>query len=77
MKSLTESIRQHGILQPLSVQKLPSGCYMLVAGERRLRAAGLAGLSRVPCLLVRLSDEESAVLALVENLQRQDLDYIE
>lgn len=77
MKSLTESIRQHGILQPLSVQKLPSGCYMLVAGERRLRAAGLAGLSRVPCLLVRLSDEESAVLALVENLQRQDLHYIE
>ena len=77
MKALTESIRQHGILQPLSVQKLPSGCYMLVAGERRLRAAGMAGLSRVPCLIVRLSDEESAVLALVENLQRQDLHYIE
>lgn len=77
LKTLAESIRQHGILQPLSVQKLPSGCYMLVAGERRLRAAGLAGLSRVPCLIVRLSDEESAVLALVENLQRQDLHYIE
>ena len=77
LRTLTESIRQHGILQPLSVQKLPSGCYMLVAGERRLRAAGLAGLSRVPCILVRLSDEDSAILALVENLQRCDLHYIE
>ena len=77
LRGLAESIRQHGILQPLSVQKMPSGCYMLVAGERRLRAAGLAGLSRVPCILVRLSDEESAVLALVENLQRCDLHYIE
>ena len=77
MRSLAESIRQHGILQPLSVQKLSSGCYMLVAGERRLRAAGMAGLTRVPCILVNISDEESAVLALVENLQRQDLHYIE
>lgn len=77
MLALAESIRQHGILQPLSVQKLPSGCYMLVAGERRLRAAGLAGLSKVPCILVRLNEEESAVLALVENLQRCDLHYME
>lgn len=77
LHALAESVRQHGILQPLSVQKLPSGCYMLVAGERRLRAAGLAGLSRVPCILVKMSDEESAVLALVENLQRCDLHYIE
>ncbi len=77
LRTLAESIRQHGILQPLSVQKLPGGCFMLVAGERRLRAAGLAGFHRVPCILVQLSEEESAVLALVENLQRCDLHYIE
>ena len=77
MLALAESIRQHGVLQPLSVQKMSSGCYMLVAGERRLRAAGLAGLSKVPCILVRLNEEESAVLALVENLQRCDLHYME
>lgn len=77
LHTLAESIRQHGVLQPLSVQKLPGGSYTLVAGERRLRAAGLAGLERVPCILVRLSEEESAVLALVENLQRCDLHYIE
>ena len=73
---LAESIRLHGVLQPLSVQKQPSG-YVLVAGERRLRAAGMAGLSRVPCILVRASDRDSAVLALVENLQRCDLHYME
>lgn len=77
LRELADSIRQHGILQPLSVQKAGNGCYLLVAGERRLRAAGLAGLSRVPCILVRVSDEESAILALVENLQRCDLHYIE
>lgn len=77
LRELAESIRQHGILQPLSVQKGENGCYILVAGERRLRAAGLAGLSRVPCILVRVSDEERAILALVENLQRCDLHYIE
>lgn len=77
LRTLAESIRRHGVLQPLSVQRLPGGTYALVAGERRLRAAGLAGLERVPCILVRLSEEESAVLALVENLQRCDLHYIE
>lgn len=77
LRSLADSIRQHGILQPLSVQKAGGGCYLLVAGERRLRAAGLAGLSRVPCIQVQVSDEESAILALVENLQRCDLHYIE
>ena len=76
LSELAESIAQHGVLQPLSVQKQPSG-YVLVAGERRLRAAGMAGLSRVPCILVRASDRDSAVLALVENLQRCDLHYME
>ncbi len=77
LRSLAESVRQHGILQPLTVQKTASGVYLLVAGERRLRAAGIAGLDRVPCILVRASEEESAFLALVENLQRCDLHYIE
>ena len=76
LRELSASIREHGILQPLSVQKSTGG-YVLVAGERRLRAAGLAGLSRVPCILVRADSESSAVLALVENLQRRDLHYME
>lgn len=77
LRELADSIRSHGILQPLSVQKGENGCYILVAGERRLRAAGLAGLGRVPCILVRVSDEERAILALVENLQRENLHYME
>lgn len=76
LQELADSIRQHGVLQPLSVQKTPGG-YVLVAGERRLRAAGLAGLSKVPCILVKASPRDSALLALVENLQRCDLHYME
>ena len=76
MRELADSIRQHGVLQPLTVQKTPGG-YVLVAGERRLRAAGLAGLDKVPCILVRASSRDSALLALVENLQRCDLHYME
>jgi len=76
MRELAESIRQHGMLQPISVQKTPEG-YVLVAGERRLRAASMAGLDRVPCILVRSSERDSALLALIENLQRCDLHYTE
>ena len=76
LRELSESIRQHGVLQPLSVQRTDRG-YVLVAGERRLRAAGMAGLTHVPCILVRVSEEDSAVLALIENLQRCDLHYME
>ena len=76
LRELADSLRQHGVLQPLTVQKTPGG-YVLVAGERRLRAAGLAGLTHVPCLLVRATPQDSALLALVENLQRQDLHYLE
>lgn len=76
LRELAESIRQHGVLQPLSVQKTQRG-YVLVAGERRLRAAGLAGLTHVPCILVRADAQESALLALIENLQRCDLHYME
>ena len=76
LQELAQSIRQYGVLQPLSVRRTPGG-YELVAGERRLRAAGLAGLETVPCLLVSVSDEDSGLLALIENLQRRDLDYLE
>ena len=76
LRELADSIRQHGVLPPLSVQKA-DGAYVLVAGERRLRAAGLAGLTHVPCILVKVTPQDSALLALVENLQRSDLHYLE
>ena len=76
LEDLTQSIQRHGILQPLSVRRVGSN-YELIAGERRLRAAQQAGLSEVPCLIMRMDDKESGLTALVENLQRQDLDFIE
>ena len=76
LMELAQSIRRHGVLQPLSVRRIESG-YQLIAGERRLKAAQLAGLTEVPCLVMRLSDRESGMVALIENLQRQDLDFIE
>jgi ParB family chromosome partitioning protein len=76
LTELSQSIRRHGVLQPLSVRRIEGG-YQLIAGERRLRAAQLAGLTEVPCLVMRLSDRESGMVALIENLQRQDLDFIE
>ena len=76
LRELADSIAAHGILQPLSVRKTNRG-WELVAGERRLRAARLAGLRRVPCLETTVDDRKSAELALVENLQRQDLHYFE
>lgn len=76
LQELAESIKQHGILQPLTVRRTAQG-YELVAGERRLRAAQLAGLRKVPCLLTEADEEESGLLALVENLQRKDLHYFE
>ena len=76
LESLTESIRRHGILQPLSVRRV-GAYYELIAGERRLRAAIAAGLTEIPCIVMNMTDEESGLTALVENLQRQDLDYME
>ncbi len=76
LTELTESIRRHGILQPLSVRRVGTS-YELIAGERRLRAGISAGLSEVPCIVMQMTDQESAMTALVENLQRQDLDFIE
>ena len=76
LAELSESIKSYGILNPLTV-RLRGGRYELVAGERRLRAAKMAGLTEVPCLLVDVNMEDASLLALVENLQRQDLDFIE
>ena len=74
---LAESIRQYGVLNPLTVRRTANGGYELVAGERRLRAARVAGLTDVPCLLINADGEDSSVIALVENLQRRDLDFFE
>lgn len=73
---LSDSIRSYGILNPLTV-RLRGGKYELVAGERRLRAARLAGLREVPCILLDVNMEDASLIALVENLQRRDLDFIE
>ena len=75
--TLAESIRQYGVLNPLTVRRTANGGYELVAGERRLRAARVAGLTDVPCLLINADGEDSSVIALVENLQRRDLDFFE
>ena len=76
LNELSDSIRQHGILQPLSVRRVEEG-YELVAGERRLRAARQAGLTDIPCIIMRMDDRASGLAAIIENLQRQDLHYIE
>ena len=77
LRELASSIRRHGILQPLTVRSAGGGKWELVAGERRLRAAKLAGLEQVPCIRREADDREAALLALVENLQRRDLHYLE
>ena len=76
LSELTESIRRHGILQPLSVRRVGTA-YELIAGERRLRAGMQAGLTELPCIVMNMDDQESGVASLVENLQRQDLDFLE
>ena len=77
LTALSQSISENGILQPLTVRKVTNTEYELIAGERRLRAAVLAGLRKVPCIVVRCSEKESAVYALLENLQRADLGIFE
>ena len=76
LRALADSIRQNGILQPLCVRKVAEG-YEMIAGERRLRAAKLAGLDTVPCIVMEINDRNSAILALVENIQREDLNCFE
>lgn len=77
LASLAESIRMHGIIQPLTVRKLPSGFYQIIAGERRWRASRAAGLKEVPVRILEADDKLAMELALVENLQREDLNPME
>ena len=77
LAELADSIREHGVIQPLTVRKLSSGYYQIVAGERRWRAARLAGLSEIPAVVIDADDKKAAELALVENLQREDLNPME
>ena len=77
LQTLADSISVHGILQPLTVREMPGGYYQIIAGERRWRAARLAGLSEVPALIIEADDRKAMELALIENLQRQDLNPIE
>ncbi|MGN0688424.1 MAG: ParB/RepB/Spo0J family partition protein [Oscillospiraceae bacterium] len=74
--SLAESIRENGIIQPVCVRQ-NGAIYEIISGERRCRAAKLAGLSEIPCIVLRVDDEKSAVLALIENIQRSDLSFFE
>ena len=76
LSELSDSIRQHGILQPLSVRRIGTS-FELIAGERRLRAAQIAGLTEVPCIIMTMDDKDSGMAAMLENLQRQDLDFVE
>ena len=76
LQSLADSIRQYGIITPLTVRQVGED-FELVSGERRLRAATIAGLSVVPCYIVSVDDRQSALMALLENLQRKDLDCFE
>ena len=76
LEEMAASIREHGVLQPLTVRKV-DGSFELVSGERRLRAARMAGLSEVPCIVIDVDGVCSSLLALVENLQRRDLDFLE
>lgn len=77
LQELSDSITQHGVLQPLLVRPLPQGGYQLVAGERRWRASRMAGLKEVPVVIRELSDVETMEIAIIENLQREDLNPIE
>ncbi len=77
LAELTESIRQHGVLQPLTVRRLATGRYQIIAGERRWRAAGQAGLTQVPAIIIEADDRKVMELGLIENLQREDLNPME
>ncbi|SFP78156.1 chromosome segregation DNA-binding protein [Oscillibacter sp. PC13] len=77
LAELADSIREHGIIQPLTVRKLSSGYYQIIAGERRWRAARIAGLQEVPVIVMEADDRKAAELAMIENLQREDLNPME
>ena len=77
LEELAQSIRENGILQPITVRTTDDKKYQLIAGERRLRAARLVGLTKVPALVINMKEKDSALFALIENLQRQDLSFFE
>lgn len=77
LAELAESIREHGIIQPITVRRLSSGYYQIIAGERRWRAARIAGLNEVPAIVIEADDRKAAELAMIENLQREDLNPME
>lgn len=77
LSELAESIKAYGVLQPISVRECEDGMFELIAGERRLRASKIAEIGRIPALVVDIDDEASAALALIENLQREDLNFLE
>lgn len=77
MDELCQSIQQYGVIQPINVRKITNTHYELVAGERRLRAAAMAGHKEIPAIIVDIGEDDSAIMALIENLQREDLGYIE
>ena len=77
LEELAQSIYQNGLLQPITVREICTGRYELVAGERRLRASKMAGLAEIPAIVVNISEEKSAVYAVIENLQRKDLHFFE
>lgn len=77
LQTLADSIAVHGVIQPLTVRELPSGYYQIIAGERRWRAARLANLAEIPAIIIEADDKKAMELALIENLQRQDLNPVE
>ena len=77
LSELADSIREHGVLQPIVVRSMPGGSYQIIAGERRWRASRMAGLSEIPAVVVEAGDDKVMELALIENLQREDLTIIE
>ena len=77
LQALADSIATHGVVQPLTVREMPSGYYQIIAGERRWRAARLAGLTEIPAVVMEADDRKTMELALIENLQRQDLNPVE
>lgn len=77
LEELSASIRQYGVLQPINVRNIGDNFYELISGERRLRASKLAGLKFIPAIVVEIAEQDSAVIALIENLQREDLNFME
>ena len=77
LEELAESIQTHGVIQPLTVREMPNGYYQIIAGERRWRASRLAGLEEIPAVIIEADDKKAMELALIENLQRSDLNPVE